>query len=240
MSQLPASYRSMLFHFIGWSILSTKNLQVCTQVHIHMLCDHNKYVRKCVYKLNFFSMMSSVSVIWFLKQSARFIVCEARLFLIISIFAIDLELISTSLFKLFSTPYFYLRSFTLILMLIYCFSSFYELLLCFCQSNCLGGEIITSLKQCKLLESISIYKHFGPVWFLFLNSQNRKQCKTHYKTCFELKNCFQRIILENGLFSERIKNNMFLETLLYFQFRKNNTIGNILFSDFFCSLKRIF
>lgn len=134
----------------------------------------------------------------------------------------------------------YLRSFTLILMLIYCFSSFYELLLCFCQSNCLGGEIITSLKQCKLLESISIYKHFGPVWFLFLNSQNRKQCKTHYKTCFELKNCFQRIILENGLFSERIKNNMFLETLLYFQFRKNNTIGNILFSDFFCSLKRIF
>jgi hypothetical protein len=39
------------FNFIGWSILCTKNLQVCTQVHIHMLCNHNKYVRKCVYKL---------------------------------------------------------------------------------------------------------------------------------------------------------------------------------------------
>jgi hypothetical protein len=92
------------FNFIGWPILCTKSLQVCTQVHIHMLCNHNKYVRKCGYKFNLLSMMSSVSVIWFLKESAIFIVCEARLFLIISIFVIDLELISTSSFKQFSTP----------------------------------------------------------------------------------------------------------------------------------------
>jgi len=49
-------------------------------------------------------MMSSVSIIWFLKESAIFIVCEAKLFLIISIFVIDLELFSTSSFKQFSAP----------------------------------------------------------------------------------------------------------------------------------------
>jgi hypothetical protein len=92
------------FNFTGSSIFCTKNLQVCTQVHIYMLCDHNKYGCKCVYKLNVLSMMSSISVIWFLNKSAIFIVCEARLFLITPIFVIGLELISTSSFKLFSIP----------------------------------------------------------------------------------------------------------------------------------------